>query len=190
MYPDWEFQLCSHNNFALFSRLSHFKKQNKYKYFFRLLSRFIASQIRKMQLFAASVERIKCFLSSILIKMWESLRSLCKVLKKTMQKVYAKIVKNILPLSSISAICPCRNNSQGSCPKHMKEHTNHWTKVIGGWCVALSLEMKLPVCPSVSWSEGWSVCHNLLKGTEVSLPMLVSEQMLFTPGAIANHFIR
>ena len=112
MYRDWEFQLCSHNNFALFSRLSHFKKQNKYKHFFRLLSRFIASQIRKMQLFAASVERIKCFLSSILIKMWESLRSLCKVLKKTMQKVYAKIVKNILPLSSISAICPCRNTRQ------------------------------------------------------------------------------
>ena len=42
---------------------------------------------------AASVERIKCFLSSILIKMWESLRGLCKVLKKTMQKVYAKIGK-------------------------------------------------------------------------------------------------
>ena len=50
--------------------------------------------------------------------------------------------------------------------------------------------MKLPVCPSVSWSEGWWVCHNLLKGTEVSLSILVSEQILFTPGAIANHFIR
>ena len=27
-----------------------------------------------------------------------------------------------------------------------------------------------PSCPSVRWFVGWSVCHNVIKGLEVTLP--------------------